>query len=230
MLLENLPYVVLELIALHLKRAFYITTLGSACSAWRTIIQSNQRVLSNGLACGAGPCCSGSDAYAHYLSRFPSADTLRLTGAGLDLSAVTAPSLRELSVVLGTFVPSTFVAMSQLTSLELSTNRLGNTIATIAPRLGECVGLVKLAIRNNGIGLNATVVIAPVIARLTRLTDLDLSSNYIDHDCIEVLLPHLTSLTALLLSGNYINTADSRRALRSLTRLGTLDMGRQIPG
>jgi hypothetical protein len=148
MLLDDMPYVVLELIALHLKRAFYITTLGSACSAWRTIIQSKQRVLSNGLACDAGPCCSGSDAYAHYVSRFPSADTLRLTGAGLDLSAVTAPSLRELSVVLGTFVPSTFVAMSQLTSLELSTNRLGNndqSIATIAPRLGECVGLVKLA-------------------------------------------------------------------------------------
>ena len=226
MRLGELPEDVREHVAKHAPRA--IGTLGSACKSWRAVFVSNQRVVSNALAGLAGLA-----GYAMYVARFPRADTLRLGGAGLDLSLVTAPHLRSLSVVLGTFDPSTFVAMTQLTSLELSTNRLDHAgVATIAPRLGEMHALTRLAIRNNAVGLAATLALAPALARLTRLTDLDLSSNYIDADCLAALAPALeclASLATLRLNANFIGGAP--RALTRLVTLETLElrgqMGRQ---
>lgn len=225
-MLDEMPRHVWERIARHVPRAHYMTTLGSTCSAWRTVLKSRQRVLSNGLARGK-PC-----EYARYVLAFPRADTLRLYGGGLDLSAVTAPNLRTLSVVLATFAPATFVAMGQLTSLELDTNGLRPSgVATIAPRIGEMHALGTLAIRNNAIGLASTAALAPEFARLTRLTDLDLSSNYLDAACLAVLAPalrRLTSLRALRLKANFLGpgAAESLGPLRA--QLETLDLRRQI--
>ena len=221
MRLDAVPYDIREHIAQHLETSA-ITTIGSACSAWRGVFQSKQRILCS----RAG----GSSDYAQYAPVFPRADTLRLHGTGLDLSLL-QPSVRSLSIVQSSFVPLSLVA-TQLTSLELCANQLDAAgVATIAQCISE-MRLVELAICNNAFGV--APAIEPLARSLARmaLTDLALSGNRIGATAsgaalLAPALSALTTLTSLRLAGNRIGREGATTlapSLRALTRLVTLDL------
>ena len=115
--------------------------------------------------------------------------------------------------------PATLLALTGLTSLDLSGNYIGEAGAkAIAAKL---TGLTALDLSGNKIGEAGAQAIA---AKLTGLTSLDLSGNKIGEEGAKAIAASLTGLASLNLSENRIGAAGAEAIAAKLTSLASLDL------